>query len=79
MSEFLSALPWVLASNLWVAVGCVVLVVAIDRSVVERPHSLIHSIVWMCLWPVLLLKGLRTLFSGRSTPTPTSSHPSGPV
>jgi hypothetical protein len=77
MSEFLSALPWVLASNLWVAVGCVVLVVSIDRSVVERPHSLIHSIVWMCLWPVLLLKGLCTLLSGR--PSPTSSHSSGPV
>jgi hypothetical protein len=77
MSEFLSALPWVLASNLWVGVGCVVLVVAIDRAVVERPHSLIHSIVWMCLWPLLVLKGLRTLVSGR--PSPTSSHSSGPV
>ena len=73
MSNLLSALPWVLACNLWVAVGCVVLVAAIDRAVVERPRNLIHSIVWMCLWPVLLLKGVRALIGGRPSPTSTSS------
>lgn len=72
MSEFLSALPWVLGANLWVAVGCVVLVLAIDRAVVERPHSLLHSIVWMCLWPLLALKSMRLLLGWR--PTPSSTH-----
>ncbi|MDH3715488.1 MAG: hypothetical protein OET44_16760 [Gammaproteobacteria bacterium] len=80
MSEFLSALSWVLACNLWVAIGCVALVVAIDRGIVERPQSLIHSIVWMCLWPLLAIKGLRALVSSHPSPTvsgrpsPTSSH-----
>ena len=72
MSDLLSVLPWILASNLWVAVGCVALVAAIDRAVVERPRNLIHSIVWMCVWPVLVIKGVRAVVSGH--PSPTSPH-----
>lgn len=67
MSEFLYALSWILAANLWVAFGCVVLVVAIDKAVVGRPQSVIHSIAWMCLWPLLVLKGVMTLFRRRRT------------
>ena len=65
MSEFLTALAWLLAANLWVAFGCVVLVIAIDKAIVQPPASVIHSIVWMCLWPLLALKGLRALFGLR--------------
>ena len=72
MSELLSVLAWILASNLWVAVGCVVLVAAIDRAVVGRPSSLIHSIVLMCMWPWLVIKGIRIMVARR--PSPTSSH-----
>jgi len=49
-----------------------VLVAAIDRAVVGRPSSLIHSIVWMCMWPWLVVKGIRIMVDRR--PSPTSSH-----
>ncbi len=71
MSELLTALPWLLAANLWVTVGCVVLVLAVSRALVERPHSVIHSIVWMCLWPALLVKGAHALFT---RPSPSASR-----
>jgi len=77
MSGFLTTLAWILAANLWVAFGCVVLVVAIDKAIAQRPESVIHSIVLMGLWPLLLLKGLRALFGRRSNPLQIPSRPQG--
>ena len=58
MSELLTALAWLVAGNVWLALGAAVLVVAINRSVVPRPDNVIHSIIQMALWPLLLLRGL---------------------
>ena len=68
MSGLLTALAWLLAANLWVGLGCVVLVVAIDKAVVDRPPSVIHSIVLMLLWPLLVIKGLGVPIGRRRAP-----------
>ena len=59
MSEILSVLIWLLALNLWVALGGLVLSRAIDKAYAERPLSVVHAMMWMCAWPLLLIRLLR--------------------
>lgn len=61
MSGILISIVWLLAVNLWVGFGCVVLARALNRSVVEHPAGLLQAILWMCVWPLLLLRTLRQL------------------
>ena len=52
----------VLPLNLWLMCGCAMLFLAVDRTIVATPASLIQSLVWMACWPVLAIMGLRVLF-----------------
>ncbi len=59
MNAFVSAVIWLLALNLWVAVGCLVLARGIRRWIIDPPGSMVTALALMVLWPWLLLQGLR--------------------